>query len=101
MINDAIHNKTTDTRGRDLINKALRKGSQEVKILDTKKEVKQLKQEKIKLKTKRICCSILVLLFLVDLIYSLVFGFNSGEGVGNTLFVLTSKSNYLVNSLTR
>ena len=59
------------------------------------------KLEKIKLKTKRIYCSILVLLFLVDLIYSLVFGFNSGEGVGNTLFILTSKSNYLVNSLTR
>ena len=53
IINNAIHNKTTDTRGRDLINKALRKGSQEVKILDTKKEVKQLKQEKVKLKTKK------------------------------------------------
>ena len=29
MINDAIHNKTTDTRGRDLINKALKNKDQE------------------------------------------------------------------------
>ena len=32
LINNAIHNKTTDTRGRDLINKALGNSSQDVKI---------------------------------------------------------------------
>ena len=45
IINNAIHNKTTNTRGRDLINKALKNSKeQEVKILDTKKEVKELKK---------------------------------------------------------
>ena len=44
MINNAIHNKTTDTRGRDLINKALGKDSQDVKIIKTKKEVSELKK---------------------------------------------------------
>ena len=44
LINNAIHNKTTDTRGRDLINKALGKDSQDVKIIKTKKEVSELKK---------------------------------------------------------
>ncbi len=44
IINNAIHNKTTDTRGRDLINKALGKNSQDVKIIKTKKEVKELRK---------------------------------------------------------
>ena len=44
IINNAIHNKTTDTRGRDLINKALGKDSQDVKIIKTKKEVKELRK---------------------------------------------------------
>ena len=44
LINNAIHNKTTDTRGRDLINKALGKDSQDVKIIKTKKEIKELKK---------------------------------------------------------
>ncbi len=44
LINNAIHNKTTDTRGRDLINKALGNSSQDVKIIETKIEVKELKK---------------------------------------------------------
>ena len=44
LINNAIHNKITDTRGRDLINKALGKDSQDVKIIKTKKEVSELKK---------------------------------------------------------
>lgn len=54
IINNAIHkNKTVDTRGRDLINKALGKDVQDIKIINTKKEVKELKQEKTKPKTKK------------------------------------------------
>ena len=54
MINDAIHNKTTDTRGRDLINKALGKDSQDVKIIKTKKEVSELKKANKKANKKPI-----------------------------------------------
>lgn len=53
IINNAIHNKTTSTKGRDLINKALGKDSQEIKIIDTKKEVKELKKAKVNPKTKK------------------------------------------------
>lgn len=54
IINNAIHNKTTDTRGRDLINKALKNSKeQEVKIIETKKEVSELKKANKKLKTKK------------------------------------------------
>ena len=54
LINDAIHNKTTDTRGRDLINKALGKDSQDVKIIKTKKEVSELKKANKKANKKPI-----------------------------------------------
>ena len=54
LINNAIHNKTTSTKGRDLINKALKNSKeQEVKIIETKKEVSELKKANKKLKTKK------------------------------------------------
>ena len=54
LINNAIHNKTTSNKGRDLINKALGNSKeQEVKIIETKKEVSELKKANKKPMSKK------------------------------------------------